>query len=180
MRTPIYLDNHATTPLDPRVLDAMMPFLRSKFGNAASKSHCFGWEAERAVDLARKQVADLIGAAPREIVFTSGATESNNLALKGVMQAGRAKGTHVLVLSTEHKAVLDTVAHLQRQGYGATILDPRHDGVVELRALAAAFRQDTAIVSVMCANNEVRMIQPISTIGSLCRERGVLFHTDAA
>lgn len=176
----VYLDNHATTPVDPRVLEAMLPYFGPKFGNAASKGHRFGWEAEKAVELARRRIADLAGATPREIVFTSGATESNNLAIKGAMEAGRQKGAHVVTMSTEHKAVLDPVRYLERQGCQATILPPQPDGLVDLDALRRALRPDTVLVSILYANNEVGTIQPVAEIGALCRERGVLFHCDAA
>lgn len=179
MQTPVYLDNHATTPLDPRVLEAMLPFLGPKFGNAASRSHSFGWEAEKAVEQARKQVADLVGATPREIVFTSGATESNNLAIKGVMEANHAKGHHIVTMTTEHKAVLDTVRHLGRQGCEVTLLTPQRDGLLDVGQLRAAIQADTILVSAMCANNEIGVIQPIREIGAICREKGVLFHSDA-
>jgi cysteine desulfurase len=179
MQTPVYLDNHATTPLDPRVLDAMLPFLGAKFGNAASRSHSFGWEAEKAVEHARKQVAELVGATPREIVFTSGATESNNLAIKGVMEANHAKGNHIVTMTTEHKAVLDTVKHLERQGCHVTLLAPLRNGLLDLDQLRAALQPETVLVSVMYANNEIGVIQPIKGIGAICREKGVLFHCDA-
>ncbi len=179
LQKPVYLDNHATTQIDPRVLEAMLPFLGPKFGNAASRSHSFGWEAEKAVDFARKQIADLVGATPREIVFTSGATESNNLALKGVMDANRAKGRHIVTMTTEHKAVLDTVKHLESEGCQVTLLPPLQDGLLDLDQLRDALRADTVVVSVMSANNEIGVIQPIQAIGAVCRENGVLFHTDA-
>jgi cysteine desulfurase len=172
MRKPIYLDNHATTPVDPRVLEAMLPYFGPKFGNAASRTHSFGWEAEKAVDRARRQVADLAGAEPREIVFTSGATEAVNLAIKGAAAAGG----HVVALATEHKAVLDTVKRLAR----VTIVPVRPDGRVEPDALRAAIQPDTALVSAMYANNEIGVIQPVDEIGEICRERGVWFHCDAA
>jgi cysteine desulfurase len=179
MQTPVYLDNHATTPLDPRVLEAMLPFLGPKFGNAASRSHSFGWEAEKAVEQARKQVADLVGATPHEIVFTSGATESNNLAIKGVMEANHAKGHHIVTMTTEHKAVLDTVKHLERQGCQIALLAPLRNGLLDLDQLRAAIQPTTVLVSVMCANNEIGVIQPVREIGAVCREKGVLFHSDA-
>lgn len=174
----IYLDNHATTPVDPRVLEAMLPYFGAKFGNAASRSHSFGWEAEKAVDLARKRVAELAGAAPREIVFTSGATESNNLALKGVAEAAR--GRHIVTMSTEHKAVLDPAKRLERMGFGVTVLPPRRDGLIDLDELRNAIQPDTVLVSVMYANNEIGVIQPVREIGAICHERGALFHCDAA
>ena len=178
-RTLIYLDNQATTPVDPRVLDAMLPFFGPKFGNAASRSHRFGWEAEQAVEFARKRVAALAGAAPREIVFTSGATESNNLAIKGVAEANRARGNHLITMSTEHKAVLDPIRHLERQGFTSTILPPEPDGRLLVDRLRAAIRPETLLVSVMYANNEIGVLQPVREIGAVCRERGVLFHCDA-
>jgi len=175
----VYLDNHATTPVDPRVLEAMLPYFGPKFGNAASRGHRFGWEAEKAVERARRQIAELAGAAAREIVFTSGATESDNLAIKGAMEAGRRKGNHLITMATEHRAVLDTVKHLERLGCQATVLAPRADGLIDLGALRAALRPETVLVSVMYANNEIGTIQPVAEIGALCRERGVLFHCDA-
>jgi cysteine desulfurase len=179
MARPVYLDNHATTPVDPRVLEAMLPYFGPKFGNAASRSHIFGWEAEKAVERARKQIAELAGAAPREIVFTSGATESDNLAIKGAVEA-LGHGRHVITMATEHKAVLDTIAHLGRQGVETTVLAPRPDGLIDLDALRGAIRRETALVSVMHANNETGVIQPAAEIGAICREAGVLFHCDAA
>jgi len=180
MAKTIYLDYHATTPVDPRVLDAMLPYFGPKFGNPASRTHRFGWEAEKAVDLAREQVASLAGADPREIVFTSGATESNNLAIKGVAEAYRASGNHIITMSTEHKAVLDPIHHLEQNGFTATILAPRPDGLLDLNALRDALRPETILVSVMFANNEIGVVQPVREIGAICRERGVLFHCDAA
>src|ERR1035441_7411211 len=180
MRKPVYLDYHATTPLDPRVLEAMLPFFGASFGNAASRSHGFGWEAEKAVELARKRVAELAGAAPREIVFTSGATESDNLALKGTMEAYRSKGNHLVTMATEHKAVLDTAKRLERQGCRLTVLPPRRDGLLSLDRLRDAILPETVLVSVMHANNEIGVIQPVREIGAICREKGVLFHCDAA
>lgn len=178
MPTAVYLDNQATTPVDPRVLDAMLPYFGPRFGNAASRGHSFGWEAEQAVELARRQVAKLAGASPQEIVFTSGATESDNLALKGVAGAHGSPG-HILTLATEHKAVLDTARSLERAGTALTVLLPRTDGTIDLDALDAALRPDTLLVSVMHANNEIGVVQPLAEIGALCRRRGVLFHTDA-
>ncbi|HWC98380.1 MAG TPA: IscS subfamily cysteine desulfurase [Candidatus Sulfopaludibacter sp.] len=175
----IYLDNHATTPVDPRVLQAMLPYFTEKFGNAASRGHRFGWEAEKAVDLARRRLAHLANATAREIIFTSGATESNNLALKGAMEAARARGRHLVTMATEHKAVLDAVKHLERDGCHATVLPPRPDGLLDLDALRQALRPDTVLVSVMYANNEIGTVQPVAEIGALCHERGVLFHCDA-
>jgi cysteine desulfurase len=180
-RQAVYLDHHATTPVDPRVLAAMLPFFGPKFGNAASRSHRFGWEAEQAVEFARKRVASLAGATAREIVFTSGATESNNLAIKGVAEACRAKGNHIVTMATEHQAVLDPVRHLVSQiGCSATVLPPRPDGLIDLDSLCAAIRPETLLVSVMYANNETGVIQPVREIGTICWERGVLFHCDAA
>jgi cysteine desulfurase len=178
-RPPIYFDHHATTPLDPRVLDAMLPYFRNRFGNAASRSHSLGWEAEKAVDLARKRIAAMAGAAPGEIVFTSGATESNNLALKGVMEAYRGRGNHLITMSTEHPSVLDTARHLERQGCSITVLDPEPDGRLSLEKLRAAVRPDTVLVSVMYANNEIGVLQPVREIGRICGETGVLYHCDA-
>ncbi|MDR3702798.1 MAG: aminotransferase class V-fold PLP-dependent enzyme [Candidatus Sulfopaludibacter sp.] len=175
----VYLDNHSTTPVDPRVLEAMLPYFGPRFGNAASRGHRFGWEAEKAVELARRRIAELAGAAPREIVFTSGATESDNLAIKGAMEAGRRKGNHVVTMATEHKAVLDSVKHLERQGCQVAILPPMADGLLDLNALRAALRPETVLVSVMYANNEIGTVQPVAEIGAICRETGVLFHCDA-
>jgi cysteine desulfurase len=179
VKLPIYMDNHATTPLDPRVLEAMMPFLTNKFGNAASRNHSFGWEAEEAVENARAQVARVIGATSKEIIFTSGATESNNLALKGVAEMYREKGNHIITAVTEHKAVLDTCKHLEKFGNKITFLPVKSDGLIDLEQLKAAFTDKTILVSIMFANNEIGVIQPVEEIGKLCRERGVLFHTDA-
>jgi len=180
MKTPVYLDYHATTPVDPRVLERMLPYFHQRFGNAASRSHRFGWEAEKAVERARRQVASLAGAAPREIVFTSGATESNNLALKGVLEASSARGAHLVTMATEHKAVLDPARRLERQGCRVTVLPPERDGLLSLDRLRAAIAEDTVLVSVMAANNEIGVIQPVREIGAICRERGVLLHCDAA
>ncbi len=178
---PIYLDNHATTPVDPRVLEAMLPYLTQKFGNAASHSHRFGWEAQAAVESARQQIARLIGASAGEIVFTSGATESDNLAIKGVAEACREKdkGNHIISVVTEHKAVLDTCKHLEKHGSKVTYLAVGADGLIDLGQLEAAFTDKTILVSVMAANNETGVLQPIEEIGKLCGERGVLFHSDA-
>jgi cysteine desulfurase len=177
---PIYLDYGATTPVDPRVVDAMIPWLREHFGNPASRSHAWGWEAEEAVEKARGQVAELIGADPREIVWTSGATESNNLALKGAAQFYKTRGKHIITVKTEHKAVLDTVRELERQGFEATYLDVEADGLLDLEKFRAAIRPDTILASVMFVNNEIGVIQDIPAIGTICRERGVIFHVDAA
>jgi cysteine desulfurase len=176
----VYLDYQATTPADERVVEAMLPYFARNFGNAASRAHSFGWIAEKAVDRARKRIADLLGANPREIVFTSGATESNNLALKGVWEASRSRRNHLVTLATEHRAVLDPLRHLEKLGAEVAILTPRSDGLIDLDQLRAAIRPETLLVSVMYANNEIGVIQPISEIGSICREKGVLFHTDAA
>jgi len=177
---PLYMDYGATTPVDPRVVDAMIPWLREHFGNPASRSHAWGWEAEEAVEKARADVAALIGADPREIVWTSGATESNNLALKGAAHFYQSKGKHLITVKTEHKAVLDTMRELERQGFEVTYLDVQADGLIDLDALRAAMRPDTILVSVMFVNNEIGVIQDIPAIGALCRERGALFHVDAA
>jgi cysteine desulfurase len=179
VKLPIYLDNHATTPVDPRVLDEMLPYFKDKFGNAASRSHQFGWEAEAAVEKAREQIARLIVASAKEIVFTSGATESDNLAIKGVAEAYRDKGDHIVTCVTEHKAVLDSCKHLEKEGYRVTYLPVGKDGLLDLDDLKRALDDQTILVSVMFANNEIGVLQPIAEIGKLCRERGVLFHTDA-
>jgi cysteine desulfurase len=177
---PIYLDYSATTPCDPRVVDAMVPWLREHFGNPASRSHAWGWEAEAAVEKAREQVAALVGADPREIVWTSGATESINLALKGAAQFYKPKGKHLITVKTEHKAVLDTMRELERQGFEATYLDVQEDGLLDLDKFKAALRPDTIVASVMLVNNEIGVIQDIAAIGAICRERGIVFHVDAA
>jgi cysteine desulfurase len=180
IQLPIYMDNHATTPLDPRVLEQMLPYLGGKFGNPASRSHAFGWEAGRAVEEARARVAKLIRATPAEIIFTSGATESDNLAIKGAAEANRERGSHIITAVTEHKAVLDACKHLERWGLEVTYLPVRSDGLIELDELRRALRDDTFLVSIMAANNEVGTLQPIGEIGAMCRERGVFFHSDAA
>jgi cysteine desulfurase len=177
---PIYMDYSATTPIDPRVADAMIPFLREQFGNPASRSHAYGWSAEAAVEEARANVAALVGADPREIIWTSGATESNNLALKGAANFYKTKGKHIITVKTEHKSVLDTVRELERVGFEATYLEPQDNGLVSLEQLEAAIRPDTILVSVMLVNNEIGVIQPIAEIGELCRKKGVIFHCDAA
>ncbi len=177
---PIYMDYGATNPVDQRVVDAMIPWLREHFGNPASRSHAWGWEAEAAVEKAREQVAALIGADPREIVWTSGATESNNLAIKGAAQFYKTRGKHIITVKTEHKAVLDTVRELERQGFDATYLEVREDGLLDFEGLKAAIRPDTILISVMLVNNEIGVIQDIPAIGALCRERGIIFHVDAA
>jgi len=178
MKTPIYLDNHATTPMDPRVLDAMLPYFTKYFGNAASRNHEFGWVAEQAVDKARKQIADLIGATAREIIFTSGATESDNLAIKGVAEMYAEKGNHIITAATEHKAVLDTCKKLEKNGYRVTYLPVKGDGLIDLDMLRDAITDKTILVTIMYANNEIGVLQPIAAIGKICREKGVLFHTD--
>jgi cysteine desulfurase len=177
---PIYMDYGATTPVDPRVVDAMVPWLREHFGNPASRSHAWGWEAEAAVEKARVQVAELIGADPREIVWTSGATESNNLALKGAAHFYKTRGKHIVTVKTEHKAVLDTCRELERQGFEVTYLPVQQDGLLDLEAFKAALRPDTILASVMFVNNEIGVIQDIPAIGAICRERSVIFHVDAA
>ena len=179
MKFPIYLDNHATTQVDPRVLEAMLPYFSEKFGNAASRSHQFGWEAEQAIETAREQIAKLVGTNAKEIIFTSGATESDNLAIKGVVEACRDKGDHIITVATEHKAVLDSCKHLEKQGYRVSYLSVGNDGLLRIEDLKAALSEKTVLVSVMYANNEVGVLQPIADIGKLCHERGVLFHCDA-
>jgi cysteine desulfurase len=177
---PIYMDYSATTPIDPRVADKMIPYLREQFGNPASRSHMYGWSAEAAVEEARGHVAALVGADPREIIWTSGATESNNLALKGAAHFYKTKGKHIITVKTEHKAVLDTVRELERQGFEATYLEPQDNGLITVAQLEAAIRPDTILVSVMLVNNEIGVIQPIDEIGELCRSKGIIFHCDAA
>ncbi len=176
---PIYMDNQATSPLDPRVLEAMMPYLTTRFGNAASRNHSFGWEAEQAVETAREQVAKLIGAAAKEVIFTSGATESDNLAIKGVAEMYRERGNHIITQVTEHKAVLDTCKRLEKYGYRVTYLPVKADGLIDLEDLKCAIDEKTILVSIMAANNEIGVLQPIREIGKVCHEKGVLFHTDA-
>ena len=177
---PIYMDYSSTNPCDPRVVDAMVPWLREHFGNPASRSHAWGWEAEAVVEKSREQVAALIGADPREIVWTSGATESNNLALKGAAHFYKSKGKHLITVRTEHKAVLDTCRELERQGFEVTYLDVQADGLLNLDVLKAAIRPDTILVSVMFVNNEIGVIQDMAAIGTICREKGIIFHSDAA
>jgi len=177
---PIYLDYGATTPVDPRVVDAMVPWLREHFGNPASRSHAWGWEAEDIVEKSRRQVAELVGADPREIVWTSGATESNNLAIKGAAQFYKTRGKHLVTVKTEHKAVLDPMRELERQGFEASYLDVQEDGLLDLDRFKAALRPDTILASVMLVNNEIGVIQDIAAIGAICRERGIIFHVDAA
>ena len=179
MKLPIYMDNHATTPMDPRVFQAMTPYFTEHFGNAASRNHSFGWRAEEAVEKARKQIADLIGATSKEIIFTSGATESDNLAIKGVAEMYAEKGNHIITVATEHKAVLDTSKHFEKRGCRITYLPVLESGLIDLDMLREAITDQTILVSVMWANNEIGVIQPIAEIGRICRERGVLFHSDA-
>jgi cysteine desulfurase len=178
MKTPIYLDNHATTRMDPRVLDAMIPYFTEYFGNAASRNHEFGWMAEQAVDKARKQIGDLVGASAREIIFTSGATESDNLAIKGVAEMYAEKGNHIITAATEHKAVLDTCKKLEKLGFRVTYMPVMADGLIDLDMLRQAITDKTILVTIMYANNEIGVLQPVAEIGKICRERGVLFHTD--
>lgn len=181
MQLPVYMDYQATTPVDPRVLETMIPYFTQKFGNAASRNHHYGWVAEQAVETAREQIANLIGANAKEIVFTSGATESDNVALKGAIEMYTSRGKHIITLQTEHKAVLDTCKYLERSGQAeVTYLAPRRDGVVDLEELRAAIRPDTVIVAIMAVNNEIGVIQPLAEIGALCHEKGCLFFTDAA
>jgi cysteine desulfurase len=179
VKLPIYLDYHATTPVDLRVVDAMVPYFHDRFGNAASRNHAFGWEAEEAVDRARKQVADLIGANPKEIVFTSGATESDNLAIKGVAEMYREKGNHLITAVTEHKAVIDTCKRLEKDGYRVTYLPVQKNGLIDLDDLRNAITDKTILITIMTANNEIGVIQPIAEIGAIAKAKGVLFHTDA-
>jgi len=180
MQLPIYLDYSATTPVDPRVVDRMIPFLREQFGNPASRSHAFGWAAEKAVEEAREEVAKLVNADPREIIWTSGATEAINLALKGAAHFYRDKGKHLVTVKTEHKATLDTMRELEREGFEVTYLDVEADGLLDLAKLEAALRPDTTVVSVMYVNNEIGVIQDIPAIGEMCRKRGIVFHVDSA
>ena len=180
LHLPIYLDYSATTPVDPRVVDKMVPYLREQFGNPASRSHAYGWTAEKAVEQAREEVAALVHCDPREIVWTSGATESINLALKGAAQFYKDKGRHLITVKTEHKATLDTMRELERQGFEVTYLDVKDDGLLDLDVFKAALRPDTIVVSVMSVNNEIGVIQDIATIGEITRERGIIFHVDSA
>ena len=181
MKLPIYLDYSATTPVDPRVAEKMMQFMTmdGTFGNPASRSHRFGWQAEEAVDIARNQIADLVGADPREIVFTSGATESDNLAIKGAANFYQKKGKHIITSKTEHKAVLDTCRQLEREGFEVTYLAPQRNGIIDLKELEAAMRDDTILVSIMHVNNEIGVVQDIAAIGEMCRARGIIYHVDA-
>ncbi len=179
MKLPIYMDNHATTPLDPRVFEAMKPYFLETFGNAASRNHEFGWKAEEGVENARKQIAELIGATPKEIVFTSGATESNNLALKGIAEMYAERGNHIITQATEHKAVLDTCKRLEKEGVRVTYLPVRADGLVDLNQLREAITDKTILISIMYANNEIGVVQPIAEIGKIAKEKGVLLHSDA-
>jgi len=180
LKLPIYLDYQATTPLDPRVFEAMTPYFMEKFGNPHSRSHAYGWEAEEATEIAREQVADLIGATSKEIIFTSGATESNNLALKGIMHFYGGKKNHIITLVTEHKCVLDSARHLEQEGFKVTYLPVQQNGLVDLELLKNAITEQTALVSIMAVNNEIGVIQPLKEIGEICRARGAFFHTDAA
>ena len=180
IKVPVYMDNHATTAMDPRVLQEMLPYFMEKFGNAASRNHSFGWAAEEAVEAARERVAKLIGANPKEIIFTSGATEGDNLAIKGVAEMYKEKGNHIITAVTEHKAVLDTCKRLEKYGFRVTYLPVHKDGLIDLDELKRAIDDKTILVTIMAANNEIGVLQPITEIGKLCRERGVIFHTDAA
>jgi cysteine desulfurase len=177
---PIYMDYSATTPIDPRVVDKMIPYLREQFGNPASRSHSYGWDAERAVEEARENVAALVNADPREIIWTSGATESDNLAIKGAAHFYKSKGKHIITVKTEHKAVLDTCRELEREGFEVTYLDVKDDGLIDLDVFKAALRPDTILVSVMSVNNEIGVVQDIEAIGEITREKGIIFHVDAA
>jgi cysteine desulfurase len=179
VKLPIYMDNHATTPMDPRVLEEMLPYFMEKFGNAASRNHSFGWAAEEGVETARERIAKLVGATTKEIIFTSGATESDNLAIKGVAEMYREKGNHIITAVTEHKAVLDTCKRLEKYGYRVTYLPVQKDGLIDLDDLKRAMDDKTILVTIMFANNEIGVIQPIAEIGKLCHEKGVIFHTDA-
>ncbi len=179
MKLPVYMDNHATTRMDPRVFEAMKPYFMEVFGNAASRNHSFGWEAEEAVEKSRRQIADLIGATAKEIVFTSGATESNNLALKGVAEAYGERGNHIITQVTEHKAVLDTCRRLEREGVRVTYLPVKPDGLIDLDQLCDAITDQTILISIMYANNEIGVVQPMKEIGQIAKEKGVLFHSDA-
>src|SRR5579863_7626691 len=179
VKLPIYMDNHATTPMDPRVLEEMLPYFMEKFGNAASRNHSFGWAGEEGVETARERIAKLVGATTKEIIFTSGATESDNLAIKGVAEMYREKGNHIITAVTEHKAVLDTCKRLEKYGYRVTFLPVQKDGLIDMDDLKRAMDDKTILVSIMAANNEIGVLQPVADIGKLCREHGVIFHTDA-
>src|SRR5947207_9369349 len=179
VKLPIYMDNHATTPMDPRVLEEMLPYFMEKFGNAASRNHSFGWAAEEGVETARERIAKLVGATTKEVVFTSGATESDNLAIKGVAEMYREKGNHIITAVTEHKAVLDTCKRLEKNGYRVTYLPVQKDGLIDMDDLKRAMDDKTILVTIMAANNEIGVLQPWLEIGKICRERGVLFHSDA-
>ncbi|MEK6712182.1 MAG: aminotransferase class V-fold PLP-dependent enzyme, partial [Nitrospinota bacterium] len=179
LKFPIYMDYQATTPTDPRVVEEMQPYFNAKFGNAASRNHSFGWEAEKAVDTAREKIAAVIGADPREIIFTSGATESDNMALKGVAEMYKSKGKHVITSAIEHKAIIDSAKRLETWGFDVTYIEPPTDGITTAEMVREHMRDDTILVSIMSANNEVGVLNPIKEIGQLCRERGALFHTDA-
>ena len=179
LKFPIYMDYQATTPMDERVLEAMLPYFGDKFGNAASRNHSYGWEAEKAVDDARETLAAVINADPREIIFTSGATESDNMALKGVAEMYKKKGNHVITSAIEHKAIIDSAKRLETWGFDVTYIEPPEDGITTAQMVEDAMREDTILVSIMAANNEVGVLNPIAEIGALCRSRGVLFHTDA-
>src|SRR3954463_8982510 len=179
VKLPIYMDNHATTPTDPQVLEEMLPYFMEKFGNAASRNHSFGWAGEEGVETARERVAKLIGATPKEIIFTSGATESDNLAIKGVAEMYREKGNHIITAVTEHKAVLDTCKRMEKNGFRVTYMPVQKDGLIDLDDLKRAIDDKTILVTLMAANNEIGVVQPLAEIGKLCKERGVIFHTDA-
>ena len=179
VKLPVYMDNHATTPTDPRVLEAMLPYFMEKFGNAASRNHSFGWAGEEGVETAREQVAKLIGATTKEIIFTSGATESDNLAIKGVAEMYKEKGNHIITAVTEHKAVLDTCKRLEKYGYRVTYMAVQKNGLIDLEELKRVMDDKTILVTIMAANNEIGVVQPLAEIGKLCHERGVIFHTDA-
>ena len=179
IKLPIYMDNHATTPVDPRVVQEMLPYFTEKFGNAASRNHQFGWEAEEAVEQARERIAKLIGATPKEIIFTSGATESDNLAIKGIAEMYKEKGNHIITAVTEHKAVLDTCKRMEKAGFRVTYMPVQKDGLIDLDDLKRAMDDKTILVTIMAANNEIGVLQPVAEIGKLCKERGVIFHTDS-
>src|SRR6201988_5334490 len=179
MKLPIFMDYHSTTPVDPRVLEEMLPYFTQDFGNAASRNHPFGWKAEEAVDAARKQVADLIGASAKEVIFTSGATESNNLAIKGVAEIYREKGNHIITCVIEHKAVIDTCKKLEKQGARVTYLPVQKDGRIDLDELRDSITDKTILITIMTANNEIGVLQPVAEIGAIAKEKGILFHTDA-